>query len=86
MLKLLWLLSLAISVVAVAHADSKPIFTRVVLNDVPAGGQPSVALEPGHGFVVTWQSTKQDVTSLNWLALDFDGQKTGRGVVAQGSN
>jgi len=86
MLKSLWLISLAISVVAVTHADSKPIFTRIVLSDVPAGGQPSVALEPGQGFVMTWQSTKQDVTFLNWLALDFDGQQTGRGIVAQGSN
>jgi hypothetical protein len=35
---------------------------------------------------VTWQSTQQDVASLNWLTLNFDGEQTGKGVIAQGSS
>ncbi len=85
-LRSLWVLMSVLSVVAVAHADSRPIFSRVELSDTPTGGQPSVALEPNRGFIVTWQSTKQEVTALNWLALNFDGEQTGRGVIAQGSN
>ncbi len=85
-LKSLWALLSVLSVIAVAHADPRPTFSRVELSDTPSGGQPSVALEPDRGFIVTWQSTQQDVTSLNWLALNFDGEQTGRGVIAQGSN
>jgi len=85
-LKSLWVLLSALGVIAVAHADPRPTFSRVELSDTPSGGQPSVALEPDRGFIVTWQSTKQDVTSLNWMALNFDGQQTGRGVIAQGAN
>lgn len=82
----LWAVLLTLSSVAFAHADSGPIFSRILLSDTLAGGQPSVTLERDRGFVVTWQSTQQEVTSLNWLALDFDGQPTARGVIAQGSN
>lgn len=86
MLKSLWLILSTLGVVAAAQADSNPVFSRVVLSSALSGGQPSVAFEPDHGFVVTWQSTKQEVTSLNWLTLSLDGQQTGRGVIAQGSN
>ncbi|NDF83233.1 MAG: hypothetical protein EB130_08775, partial [Actinobacteria bacterium] len=81
-----WALLPILSLVAIAHTESNPTFSRVLLADPPSGGQPSVALESNHGFVVTWQSTQQEVTSLNWLALDFDGVPTGRGVIAKGSN
>lgn len=69
-----------------AHAVPKPTFSRIVLSEAPSGGQSSVALESDRGFVVTWQSTRQSITSLNWLALDFDGLPTGRGVIAEGPN
>ena len=85
-LKLLWVLLSVLSVGAVAHADSRPTFSRVELSERPTGGQPSVALERDRGFIVTWQSTTQNATSLNWIALNFDGQQTGRGVIARGSN
>jgi len=85
-LKSLWALLSVLSVIAVAHADPRPTFSRVELSDTPSGRQPSVALDPDRGFIVTWQSTQQDVTSLNWLALNFDGEQTGRGVIAQGSS
>lgn len=81
-----WALLPILSLVAIAHTESNPTFSRVLLADPPSGGQPSVALESNHGFVVTWQSTQQEVTSLNWLALDFDGVPTGRGVIAKGAN
>jgi len=85
-LKFLYLFLLVLSVVTVTNAEPRPTFSRIVFSDTPSGGQPSVALEPDRGFIVTWQSTQQDVTSLNWLALNFDGEQTGRGVIAQGSN
>lgn len=85
-MKCLWVFLAVWSLVAVAHADPRPTFSRVLLTDTPTGGQPSVALEPDRGFIVTWQSTQQEVTSLNWLALNFDGEQTGRGVIAQGPN
>ncbi|MDA0892465.1 MAG: sialidase family protein [Proteobacteria bacterium] len=84
--KCLWVFLAVWSLVAVAHTDPRPTFSRVLLTDTPTGGQPSVALEPDRGFIVTWQSTQQEVTSLNWLALNFDGEQTGRGVIAQGPN
>ena len=85
-LKFLCVFLSVLSVVTVANAEPRPTFSRIVFSDTPSGGQPSVALEPDRGFIVTWQSTQQDVTSLNWLAVNFDGEQTGRGVIAQGSN
>ena len=85
-LKFLCVFLWVLSVVTVANAEPRPTFSRIVFSDTPSGGQPSVALEPDRGFIVTWQSTQQDITSLHWLALNFDGEQTGRGVIAQGSN
>lgn len=85
-LKFLCVFLSVLSVVTVANAEPRPTFSRIVFSDTPSGGQPSVALEPGRGFILTWQSTQQDVTSLNWLAVNLDGEQTGRGVIAQGSN
>jgi len=85
MKKPIWfaILALALSL----EARSAPVeFSRARIGEVLQGAQPSVALERDHGFVVTWQSTDKEIMTLNWLALDFDGQPTGKGVIAEGSN
>lgn len=78
------LLTLGLS--AVLDARPVPTFSRLSLPETPSGAQPSVALEREQGFVVTWQSTHQETTSLHWLALDFDGRPTGSGVIGRGTN
>lgn len=86
MLKRIFMTLLAWGLATVVDASPPPTFSRLSLLENLSGGQPSVVLEREHGFVVTWQSTQQETTSLNWLALDFDGRQTGGGVIARGSN
>lgn len=86
MTKWIWAFLPALGLCFSGHAGASPTFSRVSFNETLSGGQPSVALERGHGFVVTWQSTESDETALNWLALDFDGHPTAQGVIARGTN
>lgn len=86
MLKWIHALWLALVLTVAARADTTPTFSRIAFAETPQGAQPSVTLERGRGFIVTWQHVHQDVTSLNWLTLDFDGRPTGKGVIAAGHN
>lgn len=57
---------------------------RLSLATGPGAGQPGVALEPGRGFVVSWQESAGSDASLHYAALDFAGRETARGVIARG--
>lgn len=72
--------------VQTALADPFPSFTKISLSSAFRGAQPAVALEQGHGFIVTAQQSEGERSSLNWLALDFDGQPTARGVISEGKD
>jgi hypothetical protein len=49
-------------------------------------GQPSVAVDPRGGFIVTWQERRAAGASLWYAALDRDGRETRRGRIASGEN
>lgn len=78
------LLVLALATVAVAASAPLPVVTRLSLQTAPTASQPGVALEPGRGFVVTWQEGAEGASTLNFAALGFDGRETSRGVIARG--
>ena len=86
MRKWIWVLLSSFGLVALVRADSVPTFSRILLQDAPPGAQPNVVTERGHGFLMTWQSARQDVTSLNWMTLNVEGRPTGQGVISEGSN
>ncbi|MEY3136709.1 MAG: hypothetical protein RL580_441, partial [Pseudomonadota bacterium] len=86
MRKWIWVLLSSFGLVALVRADSVPTFARILRAEAPSGGQPNVVTERGHGFLMTWQSARQDVTSLNWMTLDLEGRPTGQGVISAGSN
>ncbi len=86
MSKRIWALILILGACAAAHAESAPYFSRLFLSKPPTGGQPSVTHEPERGFIVTWQRSRDDTTSLHWLALDLQGHPTGEGLIAEGKN
>ena len=86
MRKWIWVLLSSFGLVALVRADSVPTFSRILFSEAPAGGQPNVVTERGHGFLMSWQSMRQDVASLHWMTLDSEGRPTGQGVIAQGSN
>ncbi len=69
-----------------AHATDFAAPIRLVFDSTLSGAQPAVAAEPGKGFVISWQETEGDKSTLHWLTTDSKGLKTGRGVVASGSN
>lgn len=84
--KWVWPLILVLGACVTAHAEAVPRFSRLLLSKPPTGGQPSVTLEPERGFVVTWQSSRDGITSLHWLTLDREGRSTGEGLIAEGKN
>jgi hypothetical protein len=48
--------------------------------------QPSVAVEPREGFVVTWQERAADHNRLLYALIDRDGVEQRRGTIATGSD
>lgn len=49
-------------------------------------GQPSVAVDPREGFVVTWQEKLGDETALRYAVISKQGVEIRRGDVATGAN
>ncbi len=49
-------------------------------------GQPSVAVDPREGFVVTWQEKQGDTAALRYAVISKQGVETRRGNVATGAN
>lgn len=45
--------------------------------------QPSVAVDPGRGFIVTWQQREGERTVLSFLAVGRDGRTGRRGTIAE---
>ncbi len=56
--------------------------TPVALHVEPGSAQPSVAVDPGRGFIVTWQTRAADGARLNFATVDLAGQVTDTGVIA----
>lgn len=61
-----------------------PTPARLEFATGPLAGQPSVALEPGRGFIVSWQEASGAEATLHYATLDFSGRETARGVIARG--
>ncbi len=80
------LLTLWIGVLWAHQAWSDPAlgFTKISLPEPLRGAQPSVAIEKGHGFIVTAQQSEGDQSSLSWITIDFAGRQTSRGVISEG--
>lgn len=49
-------------------------------------GQPSVAVDPREGFVVTWQESEGNGHALYFALLDGEGRERRRGRIASGEN
>jgi hypothetical protein len=49
-------------------------------------GQPSVAVDPREGFVVTWQEKNGDTAALRYAVISQQGVETRRGEIASGAN
>lgn len=86
--QLFWCCLVALSLAIPARADESSraasMPARLVFATRPIAGQPSVALEPGRGFIVSWQETHGAEASLHFAAVDFSGRETARGVIARG--
>lgn len=49
-------------------------------------GQPSVAVDPREGFVVTWQERETDGAVLRFAVIDDQGREARRGEIARGND
>jgi hypothetical protein len=49
-------------------------------------GQPSVAVDPREGFVVTWQEKTGDTAALRYAVISTQGVEARRGSIAAGAN
>lgn len=58
---------------------------RVAFNSGEKAAQPSVAVDPRAGFVITWQERDRDGSALRFALLDGEGKERRRGLVSSGS-
>lgn len=81
--------ALALLALGVAAHGSTPAAAappqRLSLATAAQAAQPDVALDPGRGFIVTWQESLGDEASLHFATLDLSGRETSRGLVARGT-
>ncbi len=59
---------------------------RIAFETGAKAAQPSITLDPSHGFVVTWQERDGDASALRFALIDRDGGETRRGTVSSGKN
>ncbi len=68
-----------------AVAAAKPLSVeRVAFETAAKAAQPSVAVDPAEGFVVTWQERDGDGNALRFAVIDKTGHETRRGLVSSG--
>ena len=67
-----------------AFSSPMPEFSKILLPEPLRGAQPSVAIEKGHGFIVTAQQSDGTRSALHWVAINFEGQQTSTGVISEG--
>jgi hypothetical protein len=67
-----------------AFSAPMPDFYKILLSEPLRGAQPSVAIEKGHGFIVIAQQSDGTRSALHWVAINFEGQQTSRGLISQG--
>lgn len=71
-----------------SNAGAEPLLetTRLELTTGDRAGQPSVAVDPREGFVLTWQERDGDTASLWYAVLDRDGRELRRARIASGAS
>src|SRR5688572_5921502 len=83
-----FLLCVTLAAPALATAETiSPLHVqrlRILTHDEP--GQPSIAVDPREGFVLTWQERTPKQTSLWFAVLDPNGRELRRNRIATGKN
>jgi len=69
---------------AMAQAPSLDV-VPLDLDAGPSTAQPSVAVDPAHGFIVTWQRREGERATLEFAELAPGGEVVRRGVIADSS-
>jgi hypothetical protein len=82
----LLLLALLLPGHAAARAAGELAITPVAFTSGAGAAQPSVAVDPREGFVVTWQEREGDRHALFFAVVDRDGRERRRGRIAEGRN
>ncbi|HET9484498.1 MAG TPA: hypothetical protein VFO79_11125 [Xanthomonadales bacterium] len=79
------LLSTALAAAATTPAADAPLAVeRLVFATGPKAAQPSVAVDPREGFVVTWQERDGEDSALRYAVIARDGAELRRGTVSSG--
>jgi hypothetical protein len=69
-----------------ASATAEPVIERLPFPSSERAAQPSVAVDPREGFVLTWQEREAGVATLRYAVLGSDGAESRRGTIAQGDD
>jgi hypothetical protein len=72
----------SIGLLACAASAAAFEVTPVALDVEPGSAQPSVSVDPGHGFIVTWQTRVDTGARLQYASIDRAGAVTATGVIA----
>lgn len=80
------LLVCAAMTAAVAATGAPRAARAVAITTGESPGQPSVAVDPREGFVVTWQQQEGAGHALYFAVLDGEGRERRRGRIASGTN
>ena len=68
-----------------ASAQATPLnLERIAFESGERAAQPSVTVDPGSGFVVTWQEHEGEGSALRYALVDANGEEQRRGRVAGG--
>ncbi len=80
---LVGLLALAVALPGTVAADAAGLAVEPLdLGAGPSTAQPSVAVDPGRGFIVTWQRRDGDRATLEFAEVAANGAVRRRGVIA----
>ncbi|HVF35489.1 MAG TPA: hypothetical protein VND91_09230, partial [Candidatus Saccharimonadia bacterium] len=78
------LFAVVIAAAAAAANAAPPTVERIDLETGDKAAQPSVAVLPDEGFIVTWQERDGDGHALRFAVVDRDGVERRRGLVSTG--
>jgi hypothetical protein len=79
-------LLLALLLISLAPAAAALQVERLPFASGERAGQPSVAVDPREGFVVTWQEREGEANALRFAVIDPAGAERRRGSVVVGSD
>jgi hypothetical protein len=80
------LLGLVLLLTGAVTAATPLSVERVAFETGAKSAQPSVAVDPAEGFVVTWQERDGERSALRFAVIDKAGRETRRGLVSSGSD